>query len=73
MGIECRHGAMKRLGREDIQNKLDEIDKEREEHPEYFGLQPNNSLNAGGMLNGETPVETVRTEITGSNGMTTNL
>ena len=73
MGIECRHGAMKRLGREDIQNKLDEIDREREEHPEYFGLQPNNSLNAGGMLNGETPVETVRTEITGSNGMTTNL
>ena len=73
MGIECRHGAMKRLGREDIQNKLDEIDKEREEHPEYFGLKPNNSLNAGGMLNGETPVETVRTEITGSNGMTTNL
>ena len=73
MGIECRHGAMKRLGREDIQNKLDEIDKEREEHPEYFGLQPNNSLNAGGMMNGETPVETVRTEITGSNGMTTNL
>ena len=73
MGIECRHGAMKRLGREDIQNKLDEIDKEREEHPEYFGLEPNNSLNAGGMLNGETPVETVRTEITGSNGMTTNL
>ena len=73
MGIECRHGAMKRLGREDIQNKLDEIDKEREEHPEYFGLKPNNSLNAGGMMNGETPVETVRTEITGSNGMTTNL
>ena len=73
MGIECRHGAMKRLGREDIQNKLDEIDKEREEHPEYFGLKPNNALNAGGMMNGETPVETVRTEITGSNGMTTNL
>ena len=72
LGLECRHGALKRLGREDIQTKLDEVDKEREEHPEYFGgTEEQTDLNAGGMMNGETPVETVRKEMTGSNGMTT--
>lgn len=72
LGLECRHGALKRLGREDIQTKLDEVDKEREEHPEYFGgmMGEENELNSG-MMNGETPVETVRKEMTGSNGMTT--
>ena len=75
LGLECRHGALKRLGREDIQTKLDEVDKEREEHPEYFGGSDSDQtdLNAGGMMNGETPVETVRKEMTGSNGMSTQL
>ena len=71
LGLECRHGALKRLGREDIQTKLDEVDKEREEHPEYYGGSEEKDLNSGGMMNGETPVETVRKEMTGSNGMTT--
>ena len=71
LGLECRHGALKRLGREDIQSKLDEVDKERAEHPEYFGgSEEQTDINAGGMMNGETPIETVRKEVTGSNGMT---
>ena len=71
LGLECRHGALKRLGREDIQSKLDEVDKERAEHPEYFGgSEEQTGINAGGMMNGETPIETVRKEVTGSNGMT---
>ena len=75
LGLECRHGALKRLGREDIQTKLDEVDKERKEHPEYFGGSDSDQtdLNAGGMMNGDTPVETVRKEMTGSNGMSTQL
>lgn len=43
LGLESRTGALKRLGREDITNKLLEIDKEREAHPEIFGLTPHYS------------------------------
>lgn len=43
LGLESRSGALKRLGREDITNKLIEIDKERMEHPELFGLTPHYS------------------------------
>lgn len=76
LGLECRHGAMERTGKEDIQKKLAEIDKERVEHPELFNpmLQATwyqnrmGQTNAGGMMNGETPVETVRKEMTGQNG-----
>lgn len=76
LGLECRHGAMKRLGKDDIDNKLAEIDKEREEHPELFNsmLQTawyQNNFNSGvnsGMTNGSTAVEQVRQEVTGQNG-----
>ena len=76
MGLECRHGAMERVGKDNIPKKLAEIDKERMEHPEIFNtalqqLWYNNllgSTNAGGMMNGQTPIETVRKEITGKNG-----
>lgn len=76
LGIECRHGAMERAGKTDIDKKLKEIDAERETHPELFNplLQPTwyqnqmSSTNAGGMMNGQTPVETVRKEMTGKNG-----
>lgn len=76
LGIECRHGAMERTGKTDIDRKLKEIDAERETHPELFNplLQPTwyqnqmSSTNAGGMMNGQTPVETVRKEMTGQNG-----
>ena len=76
LGLECRHGAMERTGKENIQKKLTEIDKERAEHPEIFNpaLQQlwyqgqMGQTNAGGMMNGETPIEAVRKEMTGQNG-----
>ena len=79
LGLECRHGAMERLGKDNIQKKIAEIDKERTEHPELFNpmLQQawyQNQMsptNAGGMLNGQTPLETIRKEMTGQNGAQT--
>lgn len=81
LGLECRHGALERLGKEDnILSKLDEIDKERTEHPELFNpmlqtvwyqnqLQQSNIPNINsGMTNNQTPLEQIRTEITGQNG-----
>ena len=79
LGIECRHGAMERTGKTDIDRKLKEIDAERQEHPELFNpmLQQTwyqnqqSATNAGGMMNGQTPVETVRKEMMGQNGVQT--
>ena len=79
LGLECRHGAMERLGKDNIQKKIAEIDKERTEHPELFNpmLQQawyQNQMsptNAGGMMNGQTPLETIRKEMTGQNGVQT--
>lgn len=76
LGLECRHGAMERIGKDNISKKIAEIDKEREEHPELFNpmLQQTwyqnqmSPTNAGGMLNGETPKETMRKTMTGQNG-----
>ena len=78
LGLECRHGAMERLGKDNIHKKLAEIDVEREQHPELFNpmLQQtwyqNHSMqtptNAGGMLNGQTPQEEMRKTMTGQNG-----
>ena len=76
LGLECRHGAMERLGRDNVPKKLAEIDKERTEHPELFNplLQQTwyqnqtSQTNAGGMMNGDTPIETIRKEMTGQNG-----
>lgn len=72
LGLESREGAMKRLGKEDIQTLLAKIDAEREAHPEIFNpmLQQTmlqNELNSG-MTNGQTNTEEVRKEITGQNG-----
>lgn len=72
LGLECRHGAMERLSREDIPNKINEINAERAEYPELFNpmLQQmvlQSKMNSG-MTNGQTPIEQVRTEITGKNG-----
>ena len=79
LGLECRHGAMERLGKDNIQKKIAEIDKERTEHPELFNpmLQQTwyqnqmSPTNAGGMMNGQTPLETIRKEMTGQNGVQT--
>lgn len=72
LGLECRHGAMERLGKENIIEKIEEIDKERAEHPELFntalqGAWYDNQLNSG-MTNGSTAIEEVRKEMTGQNG-----
>ena len=76
LAIECRHGALERLGVDNISRKLAEIDRERSAHPELFNpalqqvmmQQAMGATNAGGMMNGQTPIEQVRTEITGQNG-----
>lgn len=77
LGLECRHGAMERIGKDNIPKKIAEIDKERTIHPELFNPmlqatwyqnQQMSQTNAGGMLNGQTPVETLRKEMTGQNG-----
>lgn len=71
--LESREGALKRLGRENIPDILAKVDKEAEEHPEIYGDAPapeeQPQLNSG-FMNGSTPIEEVRKEITGSNGMT---
>lgn len=76
LGLECRHGAMQRLNKDNIPKKIAEIDKEREEHPELFNPQLQtpwyqnqmSQTNAGGMLNGQTPKEEIRKATTGQNG-----
>ena len=76
LALECRHGAMERMGMTNIPKKLAEIDREREEHPELFNpmlqqLWYQNAMgmtNAGGMMNGQTPIEQTRIETTGQNG-----
>ena len=79
LGLECRHGAMERLNKDNVSKKLAEIDKERAEHPELFNPALQQSwyqnqmgvTNAGGMMNGQTPIETLRKEMTGQNGVQT--
>lgn len=71
LGLECRRGAMERTGKEDVDNKLAEIDEERQKHPEIFNpaLQQymyQSKLNSG-MMNGQTSMEQLRIETTGKN------
>lgn len=73
LGLECRHGAMTRTGKDDVTEKLAEIDEERQKYPEIFNPQLQammyeQKLNSG-MLNSQTPNEQVRIETTGSNGL----
>ena len=37
LGLESREGAMKRIGKSNIQQKIREIDKDRKENPELYG------------------------------------
>ena len=70
MGLESRRNAMKRIGKENIDELIKEIDKDMKENPAIYGQMPSNeeqTLNSG-MTNGQTPVEQVRTEVTGKNG-----
>lgn len=69
LGLEDRFGAMKRLGREDIERRIAEIDKDRKEHPELYGLQSQEEmpqLNSG-FTNGETPQEVKNIALNGRN------
>lgn len=81
LGLECRHGAMERLGKDNIKKRISEIDKERAENPELFNpmlqstwyqsmVNPDTQTptNAGGMMNGQTQGEQKRIDTTGQNG-----
>lgn len=68
-GLESREGALKRMGREDIENKLKEIDAERANNPSLFGIAPTQEqpqINSG-FLNGQTPQEQENIEKNGAN------
>lgn len=82
LGMECRHGALERLGADNVKAKIDEVDEERSEHPELFNvnlqqmfyqnqMQPQQAQVNSGMSNGQNPKEQVRTETTGQNSRST--
>ena len=59
LGPEDRKSAMQRLGKEDIDNKVEEIDEDRKDNPDLYGisqLTPNAKAQVNsGFLNGEKP------------------
>lgn len=76
MGIESRKNAAKRAGKENVDKLIEEVNEDIKENPCFYGhSDPNDprhfpqdqQLNSG-MTNGQTPIEQVRTEITGRNG-----
>lgn len=67
LGLESRRNAMKRLDKDDIDDLIQEIEREREEFPWVYGATNENEVNSG-MTNGQTAIEQVRTEMTGANG-----
>jgi hypothetical protein len=67
LGLEDRRGAMKRLHKEDIEQKIKDVDEDKQNNPEFYGQKPSASINSG-VTNGQTPVEQVRKELTGKNG-----
>lgn len=68
MGLESRRNAMKRVGKENIDDLIKEIDQDMLDHPEIYGHTNKGPGFNSGMLNGQTPLEQVRTEVTGQNG-----
>ena len=75
LGLEERHHALERLGRDDIEKRLKEIDEDRKKNPFIYatnanGLGAYSGINQGvnsGMTNGETPNEMINKEIAGRN------
>lgn len=77
MGLESRKRAAKRVGRENIDILFEEINEDLKENPCFYGHsnpddprhfpQEEQQINSG-MTNSQTPIEQVRTEITGKNG-----
>lgn len=68
MGIESREGALKRLGRENIENILAKVAEDMETNPEFYGIAPDDKDLNSGILNGQTPIEQLRIEMEGKNG-----
>lgn len=69
MGMESRKNAMKRIGKENIDDLISEIDEDRKENPDIYGVKDTKErpqLNSG-MTNGQTTVEQVRNEMNGQN------
>ena len=69
IGIESRKGAAQRMGKENIDDLFAKIDEDRAKNPELYGGKSEDPQLNSGMTNGETPIEQVRKEMTGSNGM----
>lgn len=75
-GLEDRKSAMQRLGKEDIDEKIKLIDAENQKKMmeglayaqagQVMQQQATASINSG-MMNGETPIEQLRKEMTGQN------
>jgi hypothetical protein len=66
LGLEDRKGAMKRLGKENVDQRLSEIDADRKENPELYSIMDNPQLNSG-IMNGQTPQEEMNKTMNGSN------
>lgn len=67
-GLESREGALKRMGRENIELKLAEIDEDKARQQVNVGTksQKPSQINSG-MLNGQTPQEQLNIEKNGAN------
>lgn len=66
LGLEYRKKAMERIGKEDLTDYLDNIAKDIEEYPTFYGMQPEQELNSG-FTNGQTPPEMMNKEMNGQN------
>jgi hypothetical protein len=66
LGMESRAGAMARMGRENVEDKIARIDEDMAKSPQLYGIDPA-QINSG-ILNGQTPAELARVEMTGRNG-----
>ena len=67
MGLESRRGALERKGCDDVEAKIREIDADREKNPSYYGLETDAPQINSGVLNGETPQETLNSALNGAN------
>ena len=67
LGLEDRTGALKRLGRENIEQTLARIDKDRDKHPELYGIKSQEDVPQmnSGMTNSQTQQEVVNIEKNG--------
>lgn len=65
--LEHRKGAMKRLGRENIDSYLNDIDEDAQAHPEAYSGGKNKPKMNSGMTNGQTPQEELNKALNGEN------